>query len=142
MLACRAMLTVRLWHNPDCRHSVRALAKLQEVGVQVELYPYLEQPPTAEQLAAIAEHIEGPLSDLIERDHAGAAPLLAEGVTTEEILASLGADPTLIRTPIAECGERVQIGRPAILMLGVLRPSDTIPHLSEILQYAAPGESR
>lgn len=140
MLACPAMLTVRLWHNPNCRHSTRALGKLQELGVEVEIYAYLDQPPTAEQLSAIAERLEEPVTDLVDRDHPAAPPLLMKGVSTEQIISSLAADPTLLRAPIGECGERVQVGRPAIVILGVLRPTGPSPHLSALAQQANPEQ--
>lgn len=111
-----------LYHNPRCSKSRGALQLLQARGVEPRIVPYLEQPPTADEL-----------SDLLRKLGIAPRALLRTGETvyTElgladpalddaAIIAAMAAHPRLIERPIFLRGDRAVIGRPPERVLELL----------------------
>lgn len=108
------MLT--LLHNPHCSTSVHALDALEEAGHDVAVRKYLlvAERLVEDELRALAGRLVGdPPDALIRRDRKYAElGLDADGMTVDEVVATLVEHPALLQRPILDDGERAMIGRP------------------------------
>ncbi|GAA2578606.1 arsenate reductase family protein [Actinomadura fulvescens] len=50
-------MSTEIWHNPRCSKSRTAKAALDEAGVEYVERRYLDDPPTAEEFAAVLDRI-------------------------------------------------------------------------------------
>ncbi len=102
-----------IWHNPRCSKSRIALARLEEVGADITVIRYLENPPSQDKLAQLY------------RD-AGLAPaqgLRLGGTDAKErglpqaddatVLEAMAADTRLIERPLVETEKGVRLCRPS-----------------------------
>jgi arsenate reductase len=107
-------LVVTIWHNPNCSTSKSALATAQELGVDVEIRPYLKRPPSHDELVAVLDQLEDEPSLLVRRDQRFAALGLtdADVATADQVADVLAANPALIQRPVLIAGGRAIIGRP------------------------------
>ena len=108
------MLT--LLHNPHCSTSVHALDALQAAGREVTVRKYLlvAERLDEDELRALAGRLVGdPPDALIRRDKKYAElGLEADGMSVDEVVATLVEHPALLQRPILDDGERAMIGRP------------------------------
>ena len=105
---------VIIWHNPNCSASKHALAMAEELGVDVEIRPYLKQPPTPAELAELLAVLEDEPSALVRRDarFAELGLTAADVETAEQVAEVLAQTPALIQRPVLIHGDRAIIGRP------------------------------
>lgn len=102
-----------LWHNPRCSTSRKALALLAERGVVPAIRRYLDDPPTLQELQALALD---PRTLIRWKD----APDLPRDMPQAAILTHLAAHPALIERPILIAGHRAIVGRPPEAVLTLL----------------------
>ena len=111
-----------IWHNPACGTSRKTLAILEDTpGVEVEVIPYLERPPTRDKLAQLytAAGItprEGLRMKGIDFDALGVAPL----ATDDAVLDAMVAHPILINRPLVETEKGVRLCRPQEVVREIL----------------------
>ena len=116
------MRPTRLYHNTRCSKSRGALALLQERGIEPEVVFYLETPPSADELRAIADQLGLPVRAMLrtgEEEYAAlglAEPSLDDGA----LLEAMAAHPRLIERPIFVHNGRAVIGRPPEQLLTLL----------------------
>ncbi len=105
---------VTVWHNPGCSTSKHALAVAHELGVEVDVRPYLKRHPTRDELLAVLEHLEDPPAALVRRDQRFTDLGLtdADVATPEQVADVLARTPALIQRPVLIDGDRAIIGRP------------------------------
>jgi len=112
------------WHNPRCSKSRAGLALLQEHGAEVTVRRYLEDAPSAEELAAARAALGNPPA--IEMMRPGEALFrelgLARSDSNARLIAAMVEHPRLIERPLAISGARAVIGRPPERLLGLLEP--------------------
>jgi len=99
-----------LYHCPRCSKSRAALALLQAAGVQVTIVDYLNDPPSAAELARLYARAGITPSQGLRRTEAGAAALTEADDAV--ILAAMAADPILIERPLVETERGVVLARP------------------------------
>jgi len=99
-----------LYHYPRCSKSRAALALLQAAGAQVTIVDYLNDPPSAAELARFYARAGITPSQGLRRTEAGAAALTEADDAT--ILAAMAADPILIERPLVETERGVVLARP------------------------------
>ncbi|MDX1449540.1 MAG: ArsC/Spx/MgsR family protein [Acidimicrobiia bacterium] len=58
----------RLYHNPRCTTSRRALQALESGGITFETVLYLKTPPDRRRLRELIERLEDPPADLVRKD--------------------------------------------------------------------------
>ena len=75
------MSTYILWHNAKCSKSRAALELLRDRGIEPAIRTYLDDPPSADELAAVA-HMLGSARVLL-RD--GEPEFVALGLSREEL---------------------------------------------------------
>jgi arsenate reductase len=112
----------RLFHNPRCSKSRGALDLLRERGIEPEILPYLEQPPSIAELRGLVGSLGLPARALLrtgepEYDELGLAD---PNLDDEALLAAMHAHPRLIERPIFVHGGRAVIGRPPERVLELL----------------------
>ncbi|WP_068073338.1 arsenate reductase family protein [Novosphingobium lentum] len=102
-----------IWHNPGCRTSRNALARLKaQPGVAVTVVEYLKQPPTAAKLAQLYRDAGIAPRDGLRRRNTDAE---ARGLTQADdatVLAAMVAEPVLIERPLVETDKGVRLCRP------------------------------
>ncbi|HVR80841.1 MAG TPA: arsenate reductase (glutaredoxin) [Luteimonas sp.] len=116
------MTTTRLYHNPHCSKSRAALELLQQRGIEPEIAPYLEQPPSADELRALLRMLGIPPRALLRRGEPEYTELgLADASLDDDtLIAAMAAHPRLIERPIFVHGDRAVIGRPPERVLQLL----------------------
>ncbi len=108
------MITIH--HNPRCSKSRETLKIIEDAGIDPDIVPYLESPPSAERIVEIAGMIGVPVKALVregESDYKEGGDL--PDLDDDAALAGwLSAHPRVLQRPIvvdAETGRAV-IGRP------------------------------
>ncbi|MDT8437531.1 MAG: arsenate reductase (glutaredoxin) [Wenzhouxiangellaceae bacterium] len=115
-------MRVIIHHNPRCSKSRATLALLREHGIKPEIVPYLDQPPSVEQLKQLTRMLGLRAVDLLRSGEPAwlELGLDAENTDEETVFAQLAAHPILIQRPIVVVGERARIGRPPEAVLEIL----------------------
>jgi arsenate reductase len=112
-LAWSAMAEVTIYHNPRCTKSRQAMQVIDELGVDVDVVRYLDDPPDAETLRAIIGKLEDDPADLVRRDDWDQLGVSAEDVSTREgVVEVLVAHPRLLQRPLLVTPDTAIIGRP------------------------------
>lgn len=108
---------VEIWVNPACSKCRSALSSLDAAGLGYTVRRYLEDPPTAAELAAVVERLGLEPWDIARAAEAAAAGIdLPRDVSRrEDWFAVLAANPRAIQRPIvtADDGTTVVARDPA-----------------------------
>ena len=114
--------TSRLFHNPRCSKSRGALELLRERGIEPDILPYLEQPPSVAELRDLVQRLGLPARALLRTGEPEYAELgLADpSLDDEALIAAMHAHPRLIERPVFVHGGRAVIGRPPERVLELL----------------------
>ena len=117
-------MNVTIYHNPRCSKSRRTLEIIESRGIKPKIVEYLDQPPSPDTLATLAELLGLPLKELLRTAESDftAAP---EAVPVDDAVALadwLHAHPRVLQRPIVvdEDRGRSVIGRPPENVLGLL----------------------
>jgi arsenate reductase len=105
---------MELWHNPRCSKSRRALALLEDRGVEPEVRRYLDDPPNADELKAALTALGREPWEIARmgEDRARELALREMAHDRDAWIEILVANPILIERPIAIEGDRARLGRP------------------------------
>lgn len=115
------LMTVTIFHNPLCSKSRQTLALLEERGLKPEIIPYLNQPPTTDELKRIIAALGVSAHDLIRSSETEYTELgLSDGTSDEALISAMASHPRLIQRPIVLVGQRARIGRPPEQVLEIL----------------------
>ena len=116
------MSEVTIYHNPRCSKSRQTLALLEEQGISPTVVHYLDSPPDAATLKQLLAGLGLQPRELMRRKEAVYSELnLADaGLSDDELIAAMIANPILIERPIVVAGERCAIGRPPESVLEIL----------------------
>jgi arsenate reductase len=109
------MTGVILYHNPRCTKSRQVLAVVEDAGAtdDVEVVHYLDDPPTADELAAIVARLEDDPLKLVRKEKWDELGVTAADVATPEaVVATLAKHPQLMERPLIVTADRAFIGRP------------------------------
>ncbi|WP_442801552.1 arsenate reductase (glutaredoxin) [Serratia rubidaea] len=117
------MKNVTIYHNPRCSKSRETLALLEQHGVQPEVVLYLDTPPSVEQLATLLQQLGfNSARDLMRKKEElyKTLNLADDGLSEQQLLQALAANPKLIERPIVVKGQQARIGRPPEQVLDIL----------------------
>jgi arsenate reductase len=94
-----------MWNNPACSKCAAAREALGELGVPVTLRPYLEQPPTPQELAEVLDRLGKPPWDVCRLGEPVAESLGLSGWARDEAsrqkwIEAMCRYPSLIQRPI------------------------------------------
>lgn len=108
------MADLTLFHNPKCSNSRRALAALEESGVEFDTVLYLKAPPSRDDLERIVGKLDGPVADLVRHDtrfgDLGLDPAAYD--TPSAVVDVLVEHPELLQRPLLERPDRAAVARP------------------------------
>ena len=109
-------MNITIYHNPRCSKSRKTLELIEAAGISPEVVAYLDTPPSADRIVAIANALEIPVNGLLRRKEsdfleAGDLPDLDDDAELAEWLVE---HPRVIERPIVvdEDSGAVVIGRP------------------------------
>ena len=105
-------MNVTILHNPRCSKSRAALALLQERGIEPEIVPYLNRPPSVSELKQICRQLGVRARDLIRSGEPEYAMLGLENPDLDEsqLLDALHSHPAVLPRPIVLANGRAAIG--------------------------------
>ncbi|MDI9240169.1 arsenate reductase (glutaredoxin) [Lysobacter sp. LF1] len=112
----------RLYHNPRCSKSRGALELLRERGIDPVVVPYLETPPSIDELRVLLSMLDLPARALLRtgEDEYAQLGLADESLPQDALIGAMHAHPRLIERPIFVHGGRAIIGRPPERVLELL----------------------
>lgn len=114
-------MDVTIYHNPRCSKSRQTLALLRENGVEPKVVPYLETPPTADDLREILNLLGKSARDVLRKKEAKEAGLDDAALSEEDIIAGMVAHPKVIERPIVVVdGVKAALGRPPEAVLPLI----------------------
>ena len=108
------MENVTIWHNPRCSKSRQTLALIENSGKSVEIRNYLENPPSATELATVLSKLRMSPRQLLRKgeDAYKALELNNQNLTDNALLDAMQNNPKLIERPIVLVSDRAILGRP------------------------------
>lgn len=115
-------MSLKILHNPRCSKSRATLQLLQERGLEPKIVPYLEQPPSAEELRSILGKLGLRPRELMRtgQPEYQAQGLDDPGLDDRALIKAMVATPILIERPIVLHGGKAAIGRPPEAVLDIL----------------------
>lgn len=115
-------MAIEIWHNPRCSKSRETLKLLEEKGVEPQVYLYLEEQPTADQITEILAKLDITARQLLRNseDAYKEQNLKDKALTDEQLVAAMVATPKLIQRPIVINGKQARLGRPPEQVLEIL----------------------
>lgn len=114
------MKTFTLYHNPRCSKSRAALALLEERNLAPELLLYLDQPPSADTLRALAAQLGVEPRAMMRTGESVYGELSLAQASDDALFEAMAQHPKLIERPILSDGERAVIGRPPENVLALI----------------------
>ncbi|MCZ4244242.1 arsenate reductase (glutaredoxin) [Pedobacter punctiformis] len=104
---------IKIYHNNKCSKSRSALSILNESGKDFELINYLQQPPTAEELATIINKLGIKPFELIRKGEAiYTEKYKGKDLSDAQWIEAMVQNPVLIERPIIVSGDQAVIARP------------------------------
>jgi len=115
-------MTVTIYHNPACGTSRNTLALIRATGVEPEVIPYLETPPSRATLVSLIERMGIAPSDLLRRKGTPFADLGLDdpALSDDQLIDAMIAHPILINRPIVVAPGGVKLCRPSEEVLSIL----------------------
>jgi len=109
-------MTITIYHNPRCSKSRKTLELIENAGVSPRVVCYLDDPPGAHRIRALAAAIGVPVADLLRRNeddfrNAGDLPDLDDDAA---LAAWLARHPRVLQRPIVidDATGAAVVGRP------------------------------
>jgi arsenate reductase len=110
-----------IWHNPKCSKSREALSLLQEKGEEIEVFKYLDTPPSREEIVTLLKKLGISARELMRTKEELYKELGVASITEEtKLIDTLAENPKLIERPILIDGNRAVIGRPVLKVIEFL----------------------
>ncbi len=117
-----SMDDVTIWHNTSCSKSRGALDLLRERGIEPTVFDYVARPPSEAELREMLTRLGLGPRDLVRKGEEAYARLGLDdpGLSDDELIAAMVAEPILIERPIVLVGDRAVVGRPPERVLDLL----------------------
>jgi len=114
------MSKVTIWHNPRCSKSREALRLLEEKGAEVEVFKYLDETITKEDIRNLLKMIGANPRDIMRTKEAIYKELGLKDVTDDEkLIEAMVEHHKLIERPIVIKDNKAVIGRPPVKVLEI-----------------------
>ena len=115
-------MSVTLYHNPRCSKSRQTLALLEQQGITPEIVLYLDNPPSAGELDSVLTMLGVEPREAMRRkeDPYKANNLDDDGLSRDDLITAMVANPILIERPIVVTNGKAAIGRPPESVLDIL----------------------
>ena len=115
-------MAIEIWHNPRCSKSRETLALLESNNVQAQIFLYLEEALTANQIASILTKLAITPRELLRNSEEAykALNLKDNALSDDDLIAAMVNHPKLIQRPIVVHGQQARLGRPPESVLEIL----------------------
>jgi arsenate reductase len=116
------MMSVTIYHNPDCGTSRNTLAMIRQSGEQPEIIEYLKHPPNRARLVELIQAMGIPVRGLLREKGTPYAELgLADPKwSDDQLIDFMLAHPILINRPIVVTPKGTRLCRPSEAVLDLL----------------------
>ena len=103
-----------IYHNPRCSKSRQTLEILDQHDLETKIVLYLDNPPSAEEIASILNKLELSPRDILRKgeDAYKELNLKNDKLTNKDLINMMIENPKLIERPIVIRGDKAVIGRP------------------------------
>ena len=112
-----------IWHNPRCSKSREAVAISEDLQVDTQVYKYLDETPSKEELKEVFSKLG--LSSVREWMRTKEAIYkelgLKEETNEEKLFDAMVANPKLIERPVIIKGDKAIIGRPTSIIADFIK---------------------
>ncbi len=105
-------MTERIYHNPKCSTSRKALELLRENGVEPELVLYLKTPPSRAELAALIADTGIDVRTAVRKRESLYTELRLGSASEDELLDAMAEHPILIERPFVVTSKGTRLARP------------------------------
>ena len=111
-----------IYHNPRCSKSRQTLEILNEKDIDTEIVLYLENPPSAKEVASILQKLGLSSRDIIRKgeEEYKLLNIKDQSLTENELISFMSENPKLIERPIVVKDDKAIIGRPPENVLSLL----------------------
>jgi arsenate reductase (glutaredoxin) len=111
-----------IYHNPRCSKSRATLDLIVARGFSPCVIEYLANPPSVAEVERLLAMLGLAPRELMRKDEDEYRDLgLADpGLTHEQLVAAIAANPRLLQRPIVVVGSKAAIGRPPEAVLAIL----------------------
>lgn len=115
-------MTVTIYHNPACGTSRNTLALIRATGIEPDVVPYLETPPSRSALVSLMQRMDMAPRALLRQKGTPYAELGLDdpALTDDQLIDAMVAHPILINRPIVIGPKGVRLCRPSEAVLSVL----------------------
>ena len=118
----RRMRQPTIYHNPRCTKSRATLDLLVARGFSPRVIEYLASPPSVAEVERLLAMLGLEPRELMRKDEDEyrALGLADPGLTHDQLVSAIAANPRLLQRPIVVVGNRAAIGRPPEAVLAIL----------------------
>ena len=111
---------VRIYHNPRCSKSHRALKLVRKAGVNSEIVEYLQTPPSASQIRKLLAMLGVTVRDVMRTNEPiySTRGLDDNRLTEDQLTQAIIEHPILLQRPIVVANGKAVIGRPPETLTG------------------------
>jgi arsenate reductase (glutaredoxin) len=102
----------RIYHNPKCSTSRKALELLRDNGIEPEIVQYLKTPPSRAELEALIADAGIDVRTAVRKRETLYAELNLAEASDDELLDAMAAHPILIERPFVVTGRGTRLARP------------------------------
>ncbi|OQX76327.1 MAG: arsenate reductase (glutaredoxin) [Epsilonproteobacteria bacterium 4484_65] len=111
-------MAIQIWHNPRCSKSREALKLLEEQGKEVDIYKYLDEAPSVDEIKSVLLKLGIAARDLMRTKETIYKELGLKDIEDEQVLIeAMSKHNKLIERPIIITDTKAIIGRPPQLVL-------------------------
>ena len=115
------MSKITIWHNPRCSKSRAALTLLEERKEDFDIYKYLDENPTTQEISELLQKLGITPRELMRTKEDIYKELnLKEENDDKKLIEAMANNPKLIERPIFIKGNRATIGRPIENIIEIL----------------------
>jgi arsenate reductase len=117
-----AIMTITIYHNPDCGTSRNTLALIRNSGGEPEVIEYLKHPPSRETLKQMISDAGLTVREAIRQKGTPYAELGLDNqdLGDDKLLGAMLAHPILINRPFVVTPKGTRLCRPSELVLDIL----------------------
>ncbi|GGF33205.1 arsenate reductase (glutaredoxin) [Williamsia phyllosphaerae] len=105
-------MSATIFHNPKCSTSRKALARLQEAGVEPDIVRYLDTPPTRAELVRLIADAGIEVRTAVRRREPLFAELGLADASDDALLDAMAEHPRLIERPFVVTDKGTRLARP------------------------------
>lgn len=104
---------MKIYHNPRCSTSRKALKMITDAGIEPEIILYLKEPLTPKALGVLIKKLKITPFDLVrKKEEIFKANYKGKDLSNDEWIKVMIDHPRLMERPIVEDGSKAVVGRP------------------------------